>query len=186
MGGPAKRRATYEDLCAVPEHLVAEIVNGILRTNPRPASRHARASSRLGNKLGGPFDEGNGGPGGWIILDEPELHLHGDVYVSDLAGWRRGRMPEMPDTAAFELAPDWICEVLSPNTAVLDRTEKLPAYAREGVAFAWLVDPILKTLEAYVLEHEHWVLLGTWKEDAAVNVKPFAEVALDLSDLWAR
>jgi Uma2 family endonuclease len=186
MREPAKRRATYEELCAVPDHLVAEIVNGVLYANARPAARHALASSRLGVDLGGPFDRGRGGPGGWIILDEPELHLHDDICVPDLAGWRRARMPEVPDTPAFELAPDWICEVLSPRTAVLDRTEKMPVYAREGVSFAWLVDPILQTLEAYALEREHWVLLGTWKDDAAVIVKPFAEVALELGALWAR
>jgi hypothetical protein len=62
----------------------------------------------------------------------------------------------------------------------------MPAYAREGVAFAWLVDPLLRTLEAFVLEREHWVLLGAWKDDTAVNVKPFDELALDLSALWAR
>ena len=186
MGEPAKRPATYEDLCALPGHLVGEIINGMLHANPRPALRHARASSRLGAALDGPFDRGHGGPGGWIILDEPELHFHGEVYVPDLAGWRRERMPEMPHTAACELAPDWVCEVLSPKTAVLDRSEKLPGYAREGVAFAWLVDPILETLEAYVLEREHWLLLGTWTGNAKVRVTPFAELELDLSALWAR
>ena len=186
MGEPAKRGATYADLCAVPGHLVAEIINGVLHTNPRPAVPHARASTRLTGALDGPFDRGIGGPGGWVILDEPELHLHGDVYVPDLAGWRRERMPEVPQTAALSLAPDWICEVLSPKTAVVDRTEKMPAHAREGVAFAWLVDPLLRTLEAYVLERESWVQLGTWKDDASVNAKPFAEVALDLGALWAR
>src|ERR1700729_1449695 len=131
MGAPAKRRATYQDLLDVPEHLVAEIIDGALITQPRPASRHARAASRLGAELDGPFARGKGGPGGWILLDEPELHLHGDIVVPDLAGWRRERMPELPDAAAFELAPDWICEVLSPGAAARDRTEKMPLYARE-------------------------------------------------------
>src|SRR5690606_2707049 len=91
-----KRRATYDDLRDVPAHLVAEIIAGELVTSPRPAARHARASSRLGGCLDGPFDRGDGGPGGWIILDEPELHLHGDILVPDLAGWRRERMPKLP------------------------------------------------------------------------------------------
>ena len=108
----------------MPEHLVAEIVDGVLRTFPRPASLHARASSRLGAELDGPFDRGRGGPGGWILLDEPELHLHGDILVPDIAGWRRTRMPELPDAAAFELPPDWVREVLSPSTAPTDRAEK--------------------------------------------------------------
>jgi Uma2 family endonuclease len=115
---------------------------------PRPASLHARAASSLGGELYGPFDRGRGGPGGWIILDEPELHLHGDMLVPDLAGWRRERMPELPDASAFELAPDWVFEVLSPSTAATDRAEKMPIYAREQVGQLWLVDPIAKTLEA--------------------------------------
>jgi len=186
MGNPAKRRATYEDLLTVPGHLLAEIVQGVLITQPRPASLHARASSRLGIDLGGPFDRGKGGPGGWIILDEPELHLHGDVLVPDLVGWRRARMPELPDASSFELPPDWVCEVLSPSTAGVDRAEKMPIYARERVSYAWLVDPIAKTLEAFGLEGDRWVVLGTWREDAKVRVEPFAEVELELAGLWAK
>jgi Uma2 family endonuclease len=186
MGDPAKRRATYEDLLAVPKHLVAEIINGTLVTMPRPASLHARASSRLGAELDGPFDRGRGGPGGWILLDEPELHLHGDVLVPDLAGWRRERMPELPDASAFELAPDWICEVLSPSTAATDRAEKLPIYAREQVGHVWLVDPIAKTLEACHLESGRWVLLGAWRDDTKVRAAPFEAFELELAGLWAK
>lgn len=184
MADPAKRRATYEDLLAVKDNLVAEILNGVLYTHPRPASRHALASSALGSELFTPFHRGKGGPGGWIILDEPELHLHGDVVVPDLAGWRRTRMPELPDAAAFELAPDWICEVLSPSTAAIDRVEKMPIYARERVTNAWLVDPIAKTLEAFRLEGERGSLLGTWANDARVRVEPFAEIELELAGMW--
>jgi Uma2 family endonuclease len=127
MSDPAGRRATYDDLLAVPDGLVAEIIHGVLITQLRPAAPHALATSRLGIKLGGPFDLGNGGPGGWWILDEPELHLRGGhVLVPDLAGWRRERMPRLPiETAAFELPPDWVCEVLSPRTAATDRADKL-------------------------------------------------------------
>jgi len=186
MGDPAKRRATYQDLLAVPEHLVAEIINGTLVTMPRPASLHARAASSLGGELYGPFDRGKGGPGGWIILDEPELHLHGDVLVPDLAGWRRERMPELPDASAFELAPDWICEVLSPSTAATDRAEKLPIYAREQVGHVWLVDPVAKTLEACHLESGRWVHLGAWRDDAKVRAAPFEAFELELAGLWAK
>jgi Uma2 family endonuclease len=186
MGEPAKRRATYEDLRAVAKNLIAEIIGGELVTQPRPASLHARASSRLGMELGGPFDRGKGGPGGWILLDEPELHLHGDVLVPDLAGWRRERMPELPDAAAFELAPDWVCEVLSPATAATDRAGKMPIYARERVAHVWLVDPIARTLEAYRLAGDHWTLVGTWRDDAKVHVEPFDALELELAGLWAK
>ena len=186
MGDPAQRRATYDDLVSVPRHLVAEIVNGAVVTTPRPASRHAWASSSLGGELHGPFMRGRGGPGGWIILDEPELHLGGDVLVPDLAGWRRERMLELPDAAAFDLAPDWVCEVLSPSTTALDRAEKMPIYARENVQHLWLIDPIARTLEACRLADGRWTLLGTWRDDARVRIAPFAELELELAGLWAR
>ena len=133
MGGPAKRHATYEDLCAVPEHLVAELIGGDLYTSPHPSLPQVRASSSLGALLGEPFDIGRVGPGGWVILDGPELHLGRDVLVPDLAGWRRERMPKLPDGAAVELAPDWVCEVQSPATAALDRARKMPVYLWAGV-----------------------------------------------------
>ena len=186
MGDPAARRATYEDLLAVPAHLVAEIIHGALVTQPRPAARHAYASSVLGGELSGPFHRGKGGPGGWILLDEPELHLHGDVLVPDLAGWRRSRMPELPDAAAFELTPDWVCEVLSPSTAATDRAEKMPIYAREQVPSVWLIDPLARTLEALRLDGARWTLLGTWRDDARVRVEPFEAFELELGSLWAR
>jgi Uma2 family endonuclease len=185
VGEAVKRRATYEDLLAVPDHLIAEIVDGDLVTQPRPASLHARATSRLAGALDGPFDRGKGGPGGWILLFEPELHLHGDIVVPDIAGWRRERMPELPDAAAFELAPDWVCETLSSNPAH-DRVKKMPIYAREKVGHVWLVDPRVKTLEAFRLETGRWVLLGTWEGDARVRVEPFDAVELELGALWAR
>ncbi len=186
MGEPATRRATYEDLLAVPEHLVAEIIGGVLITHPRPGAAHARAASRLGIDIGGPFDRGKDGPGGWVILDEPELHLHGDILVPDLAGWRRARMPEIPSGAAFELAPDCACEVLSPSTAAVDRADKLPVFAREQVAHVWLVDPVLRTLEVLRLDGETYRTITTWRGDAVVRAEPFDAVELELSALWAR
>jgi Uma2 family endonuclease len=186
MGERAKRRATYEDLLGVPKHVVGEIIQGVLVTQPRPAARHALASSVLGSELTGPFHRGKGGPGGWILLDEPELHLQGDVLVPDLAGWRRTRMPELPDAAAFELAPDWVCEVLSPSTAAIDRAEKMPIYARERVPHVWLVDPIARTLEALRRDGAQWLLLGTWRDDALVRVEPFEAFDLELASLWAK
>jgi Uma2 family endonuclease len=186
MSEPAKRHATYEDLRAVPRNLVAEIIHGVLVTQPRPATLHARAASALGGELYGPFDRGRGGPGGWIILDEPELHLGGDVLVPDLAGWRRERMPTLPNAAAFELAPDWVCEVLSPSTAATDRVEKLPIYAREHVTYAWFVDPLARTLEVFRLDGARWSLLGTWRDGANVRAEPFGAFELELAGLWAK
>ena len=182
---PFDRPATYEDLVALPDTLVAEIVNGELHASPRPAPRHVRAGSLLGVRLGGPYDDGIGGPGGWWILDEPELHLGRDVLVPDLAGWRRSRMPRLPEAAYFPLAPDWICEILSPSTAMLDRSKKLGLYAREQVAHAWLIDPLARTLEVLRLQNGHWSILGAHAGAEVVRADPFSEIELTLQSLWA-
>ena len=184
MGLPARKLATYDDLYDLPENYVGEIIAGELYASPRPAAPHARAASALGMDLGTPFDRGRGGPGGWWIVDEPELLMGGDVVVPDLAGWRRERMPAFPDVAQFTLTPDWLCEVLSPSTARLDRTVKLPVYAREGVPYVWLVDPLARTLEVLHLSDGRWVILGTYGGDRLVRAEPFDAVELDLSALW--
>lgn len=181
---PLDRPATYDDLIAQPEHLVAEIVDGELWTSPRPAPRHALAYSALGIVLGGPYNHGRGGPGGWWILDEPELHLGADVVVPDLAGWRRARMERLPETAYFALGPDWVCEVISPSTARLDRTKKLRVYAREGVRHCWIVDPVLRTLDVLRLDSGHWTIAATHGDDDIVRPDPFVDVDLELALLW--
>jgi Uma2 family endonuclease len=184
MGEPALKQATYEDLLAVPSHFVAEILAGTLRTHPRPAPKHANVSSVLGGKFSNPFHLGNGGPGGWWILDEPELHLQGDIMVPDLAGWHRERLPQLPDTAWFELVPDWVCEILSPSTARDDRVLKMPRYARYGVTHFWLIDPKLQTLEVYAISDGRWSLLATLKDDEKVRLAPFDAIEFSLGDLW--
>ena len=180
----APRRATYRDVLDSPAYRVAEIVDGTLHTQPRPAAPHALASSRLGGELTGPFDRGRGGPGGWWIIDEPELHLGEDILVPDLAGWRRERMPDYPDTAYFTLVPDWVCEVLSASTRKLDLHGKRPVYAREGVGHLWLVDPADRTLEAFELRERQWVLIATAKDADPVRIRPFDAVTFSLGDLW--
>ena len=186
MGQPdrARRPASYEDVLNAPDHLVAEILDGDLYTTPRPAPRHADASSGLVGALRGPFDRGRGGPGGWRILVEPELHLGPDVLVPDLAGWRRERLPALPDEAYISTAPDWICEVVSPSTAAIDRVKKLAIYARERVAHAWLVDPIARTLEVLRLDRARWTIMATGSDLDTVTAEPFDAVPLELSLLW--
>ena len=170
----------------MPRHLVAQIVDGELITHPRPSALHARVTSRLGMEVGNPFDRGRGGPGGWIVLDEPELHLGGDVLVPDLAGWRRERMPELPDSPAFDLAPDWVCEVLSPSTRSLDRVGKMDVYGREEVSHVWLIDPEARLLEVFRLSAGQWLRINSWTGDAAVRAEPFEAIELSLSSLWER
>ncbi len=182
---PFDRPATYDDLMKLPDGLVAEIVDGELHASPKPAPPHVIAGSSVGGLLLNPYSFGRGGPGGWWILDEPELHLGADVLVPDLAGWRKTRMPHRPDTAYFPLAPEWVCEILSPSTAVVDRVKKLAIYAREGVAHAWLIDPALQTLEVLRLEGGRWLLLGTHAGGDVVRAEPFIELGLELRLLWA-
>jgi len=189
MGKRKAHDATYDDLLKLPDHVVGEIMDGELFVSPRPASPHARAASVLGSDLLGPFDRspgGPGGPGGWWILDEPELHFRRDVLVPDLAGWRRERMPRMPSTPAFELAPDWVCEVVSPHTAKFDRTRKKRIYARERVLWMWLVDPLARTVEVFRLDDNHWVNLANVGEDetATVRLPPFEEIELEPMRWW--
>lgn len=180
----AKRPATYDDLLKVPDQFVAEILDGELYTSPRPSPRHADARSGLGGALRGPFDRGRGGPGGWRILDEPEIHLAADVVVPDLAGWRRERLPSIPDEAFIAVAPDWICEVLSPSTVSIDRVKKLAIYARERVAHAWLIDPIARTVEILRLDTGGWLIVATFSDLDVVRAEPFEAIELDLSLLW--
>jgi Uma2 family endonuclease len=182
---PLDRAADYDDLAALPDVVVAELVDGELHATPRPAPQHTNVASLLGVRIGGPFHDGRGGPGGWWILDEPELHLSGNVLVPDLAGWRRTRMPRLPETAYFTRSPDWVCEILSPSTVMLDRAKKLAVYAREGVDHAWLIDPAAGTLEVLALAGGHWTILATHFGSVVVRAEPFIEIELDLGSLWA-
>jgi Uma2 family endonuclease len=197
MGHPAAKlpppgRATYADLEAVPANQVAELIEGTLHVMPRPAPRHSTAASRLTMKIGGPFDLGERGPGGWRILFEPELHFPdpsqpGEInaLVPDLAGWRRERMPMLPSTAYFTLAPDWICEVISTSTEAYDREVKMPVYAREGVPHAWLLDPVKRLLEVYTLDAtRRWSEPVIHRDVEVVRAAPFDAIELDLSALW--
>ncbi|MBI4756434.1 MAG: Uma2 family endonuclease [Betaproteobacteria bacterium] len=182
----ALRTSLYDELCALPENRVGEILGGRLHTQPRPSGRHGLAAGGINYELSGPFGYGRGGPGGWWIIPEPEVHFVRDteVAVPDLAGWRRSRMPALPEDHRYEVVPDWACEILSPSTARKDRAIKLPLYARYGVAHAWLVDPLAHTLEAFELRDGLWVLLATLQKDAMVRVAPFDAVEFCLGDLW--
>lgn len=181
---PVRRPATYQDILSLPENVTGQIVDGELIASPQPVIRHQRVASILGMDLGPPFDRGRGGPGGWWIVAEPELHLEGDILVPDIAGWRRQNLPVLPDEAYFTLAPDWVCEVLSPSTARFDRIKKLPVYARQGVRHVWLIDPGLQTLEVFRLEGQRWLLILTAGGDEVVRAEPFDAIDLELAGLW--
>jgi Uma2 family endonuclease len=176
--------ATYQDLKQVPDTFIAQIIDGELHTMPRPASAHAHASSTLGMDLGSPFQRGRGGPGGWWILDEPEIHLNAHVLVSDLAGYRKKKLPSLPNVPFFTHVPDWICEVISPSTARIDRTQKRRIYAESGVSHYWTLDPAAQTLEVFRLQGTTWLLLATYGEKDVVRAEPFDAVELELGALW--
>jgi Uma2 family endonuclease len=182
---PKKTGATYQDLVDLPPLYVAEIVAGDLYASPQPARRHVEISSVLGMLLGPPFQLGEGGPGGWKILDEPELHFGDDVLVPDLAAWRRERLPDTGiDDGWIELPPDWLCEILSPSTAKLDLQRKLPLYARVGVSFAWVIDPPEKTVKVLEASEGAWIQRATFSGNAVVRALPFDSIELDLGRVW--
>ena len=181
----ATRRATSQDVIDAPTHRVAEIVDGRLYLSPRPPPRAALAKAGLNVVLGRPFGRGrDDGPGGWWLLREPELHFGADVVVPDFTGWRRARMPEIPLIDFVTLAPDWVCETLSPEMRDLDLDAKLPVYARKGVAHLWLIDPADRTREAFELRDGEWALIAVAKDDEPVSVRPFDAIMFSLGDLW--
>lgn len=184
IANPAKRAATYEDLLAVPEHLVAELLFGKLVTHPRPAPRHASAATALSGVLTPPFQFGSGGPGGWVFMVEPELHLGEHIAVPDLAAWRREHLPALPETAWIETPPDWVCEVLSPSTERYDRGDKRLIYSEAGVGHLWHIDPVLQMLEVFELRDGKWLLLDVFHDNAQVAAPPFADLTFALGLLW--
>ena len=183
-----KQPSLYEQLLILPENMTGEIFDGILHVAPRPAAAHALAASTVGGELYNPFHKGRGGPGGWWILTEPEIHFVRDteVLVPDLAGWRREPMPALPQDHRFEVVPDWVCEILSPSTQKRDRVLKKKVYARHGVGFLWLVDPAERILETYALNsNNQWTVAGVYQDEDEVSAPPFDALVIALGDLWA-
>ena len=184
MSKPLKKGATYADLVAVADNFVAEILGGELYASPRPIFAHMRVASTLGVLLGGAFQLRINGPGGWLIVLEPELHLGADVLVPDLAGWRTERATAASAAAYPTVAPDWICEVLSPSTEALDRGRKSRVYAREGVGHAWFMNPSSQTLEIMHRTGGSWSLLAKHQGGQRVRAAPFEAVELELGTVW--
>ena len=181
---PKSSNATYQDVLDAPPHLTAEIIDGTLYTHSRPHPPHSNAQSELIGILRLPFGRGVGGPGGWWIFTEPELHLGNDILVPDIAGWRVERMPILPATNYQLVVPDWVCEILSPTTRHLDIGRKSEIYAREGVGYLWLIDPLEHWLEASMLQGSEWVVIDKLFDDAVVSLPPFEAISFRLSKLW--
>ncbi len=185
MSQSADRRATYEDLYGIPDNMTGEIIGGKLIVTPRPSRKHGYTASSLGGRLTPLFQFGEGGgPGGWIFVDEPEIAFGEDILVPDIAGWKRERFPVEEGHNWISAAPDWVCEVLSPNTAGTDKTAKMPVYARSGVPHLWLVDPMARTLDVFTLVEGKWVVAGLYEGNDKVRAEPFGAVEIDLGLLW--
>ena len=179
-----KPRASYDDIVALPEGMVGEIIDGELVTHPRPAPRHAFSSTTLGYFIVGPFGLGINGPGGWVILDEPEIQFGAHTLVPDLAGWRKDRLPKLPEAGPLKVAPDWVCEVLSPSTERVDRQRKLRIYSEHQVGHVWLVDPSARTLEVLRLQQATWLLTAAHGGDDTVRAEPFDAIEINLAQMW--
>jgi Uma2 family endonuclease len=184
MPNPASKSATYADIEALPAHLIGEIINGTLVTQPRPVRRHTGAATALGALVPGAYQFGIGGPGGWVFANEAELHLGPHVLVADIAGWKMERMTESPEEPYFHIAPDWVFEAMSPSTEKYDRNEKRTIYAHHGVGYLWYLDPRLKMLETFQKAEKQWLLTGTFTDDANVCAPPFEDLTFSLGKLW--
>ncbi len=177
-------RATYQDVMDAPPQMVAEIVDGTLYTNRRPAPIYTFASSYFGPIIHSSFGYRYSNPGEWWIIREPEIHLGEDIVVPNWTGFRLERMPEIPMTDYLTMAPDWACEILSPATRKLDLVGKRPIYAREGVRHLWLVDPDAKSLEAFELRGTEWVSIDKRFDEESVSLPPFDAISFNLGYLW--
>ncbi|MFP5213205.1 MAG: Uma2 family endonuclease [Acidobacteriota bacterium] len=185
MAESALRKAVYDDLYSLPDGMIGEIIDGELIATPRPSRGHVHTTSTLGHELGPPYQRGRGGPGGWLIYDDPEIHFGENVLVPDLAGWRKERLAMPAKDNRFTISPDWVCEVLSPSTVRVDKVRKMPIYAAHGVPYLWLIDPAAKTLDVFELGSDSgWVIIASFFEDDRVRAKPFTEIEIELDALW--
>jgi Uma2 family endonuclease len=185
VSNAVRKEATYDDVLNAPPHVVAEIINGTLHTHPRPRARHGKAAGSLFVELSYPFGKGRGGPGGWVFFMEPEVHLGRHIVVPDVAGWTTQRLPNYSgDAPFFEVPPNWLCEVLSPSTEALDRSEKMRIYAAHGVQYVWLINPAVRLLEIHQLEGKAFRQVGIHTNDAVVRAEPFDAIELQLAEFW--
>jgi Uma2 family endonuclease len=179
---PFKKNARYEDLDKIPDKWVGEIIDGDLYAFPRPRSVHLRAVGRLFKQI---EDDDDDDPSGWVILQEPQVRFGRHLLVPDLAGWRRSRMPAMPDVVTFDLTPDWVCEGLSPSTARIDQGRKREIYAKHGVGHVWWVNPELQTVEVLTLDGTTYRVSTATGGNKRCVLPPFTR-RLELSKLWKR
>ncbi|RKH12339.1 Uma2 family endonuclease [Corallococcus praedator] len=177
--------ATLADIEALPEGVVGEIIDGTLYTHARPRAGHMDLMGALIEGLRGPFQRGQGGPGGWWVLVEPGIQVEGSPEFSpDLAGWRRERLATLP-SGSCTIAPDWACEILSPSTRAYDQRIKRPFYARLGIRHLWFIDIEARTLTVSELRDGRWMEMGVYGEDDVIRAAPFDAIELRLGEWWS-
>lgn len=185
MSTPARRLATWEDVASLPEGDRTEVLAGELYAGPSPLPRHGRVQGTLSHQVGGPFDFGRDGPGGWWIIVEVDAELtRHDVLRPDLSGWRRQRLPLFPDERPIRVVPDWVCEVTSPSSVRADKVVKPRIYLAAGVPFLWTVDPEERLLEAFESRDGAWLRLGVWGDGDVARIAPFDAVEIDVGLLF--
>ncbi len=187
MADPASRRATWADLEALPRDVVGELIRGVLHSMPRPRARHQHAGTQLVGELHEPYRRGRNGPGGWLFLAEPGLafaDLDVEEVVPDVAGWRRERLSALPTDGSISVAPDWVCEILSPSTRRHDQRVKRPLYAEARIPWMWIVDVDARTVMASRNEGGRWMEIGVWADDERMRAEPFEAHEFDLRELW--
>ena len=184
LGHVEARPGTWHDLIALPPHVRGELIANTLYAQPRPRPKHALAGLGIGGGIKSPFGDGRDGPGGWWILAEPGLHLpKAKEVVPDVAGWRKERLPRLPD-GPIEVVPDWVCEVLSPSNARYDWLVKRPFYAQVGVAWLWFADVDARMVHVFQLVEGAWLERALAGGADRARLPPFDAVELDLGLWW--
>lgn len=175
---PTRNSASAEDAFAnAPSNLRAELLHGTVLMAPAPAPLHQVHVAELLRRLSGYDRRGRGptDPGGWLIVPDPEVDLGEapDKFRPDVAGWRFERATFSLREPAITVAPDWVCEVLSPSTETIDRAIKAPLYASYGVEWLWLIDPEDCSIEVFHNDRGTFRPTHTFRASSAGSLPPF-------------
>jgi len=187
MAAPSSKRATFADLLALPDHVRAEVIHGSIVEKASPSGEHGGSQLAIGIVLGRRFQRRPGGrwPGGWWLVSEAEVEYEAhEIYVHDVAGWRRERLPERPTGRPLRTRPDWACEILSPSNAKRDLVDKFQTLQRTGVPHYWVIDPTEQTLIVHRWQPAGYLVVLTASAGDVVRAEPFDAVELRVATLF--